>query len=84
MLHLHVLGWNAVMNTHGNPALTAVVAELIAAGAAYEISRSRHYKVRWSLNGRKGMIIVSVSSGTFAPNHARRQIRRQLHGSTMR
>jgi hypothetical protein len=65
-----------------NPALSAVIDELTAAGATFEITRNRHVKVRWQLGTMKAVTVVSVSSGTFAPNHARREVRRQLRGST--
>jgi hypothetical protein len=61
-----------------NPALNAVLSELDAVGATYSVTRNRHAKVYWELNGRKGITVVSITSGTFAANHALRDVRRQL------
>jgi hypothetical protein len=40
------------MNTRSSPALAAVIDELNAAGASWEVTRSKHFKVRWTLGYR--------------------------------
>jgi hypothetical protein len=71
------------MNTRSNPCLVAVLSELDSVGAQYTITQNRHAKIRWELNGRKGVIICSITSGTMAPNCAIRDIRRQLRGVSL-
>lgn len=44
-----------------NPCLAAVLAEVDAAGAAYELERGRNLKVRWRLNGMSGITVVSAT-----------------------
>jgi hypothetical protein len=70
------------MNTRSSPALSAVIDELTAVGATWNVTRSKHFKIRWSLGTLKAVTVVSVSSGTFAPNHALRDVRRQLRSIT--
>ncbi len=68
------------MNTRSSKALSAVLDELDSAGASYEVVRSKHFKVRWQLGSRKGVVVCSTTSGRNAPNCAIRDIRRQLRG----
>jgi hypothetical protein len=73
------------MNTRSSPALAAVLDELTAAGATYTVTRNRHCKIRWELDGRKGVAIIPFTASDWrAPMNARADVRRQLRGGTPR
>lgn len=69
------------MNVRSNPCFSAVLSELDAVGATYSVTRNRHCKVYWQLGNRKGITVVSITSGTMAPVKALASVRRQLRKS---
>jgi hypothetical protein len=72
------------MNTRNNPALAVVIDELRNAGAIIDDTvQNRHIKIFWRLNNQKCVTIVSVTSNTYASNHAKRDVRRQLRGASL-
>jgi predicted aspartyl protease len=69
-----------------NPAMSAVITELQAAGLSYEVSGGgeRHYKIRTQINGRKQCFVVgTTASDRKAALNNRAQVRRALRKEGM-
>lgn len=48
-----------------NLSLMIAVGELELANASYTIKRSRHYRIRWEVNGSRGVFTIPVSASTL-------------------
>jgi hypothetical protein len=67
------------MSIRRNPVLDVVLNELNNAGANYNIRRTNHYKIHWSVGASHGMLTVPFSPSDWrAPQNALAFLRRQL------